>query len=166
MDNINILQNHPSFTSNVQILNGVKHSTRFKKIAPIIEEKTAKIKDYTIYISKNHDNRGGIQLDFFARDGECEHTAVVTQNYLKALMEKSDKTIAEKIAKLQRIFVKRDKTIDEGNKFFNKIMKNDKYNDPANFEEKFYDALVDKCFADQKEAVQRDNILKNFDVWG
>jgi hypothetical protein len=167
---MNSINNHnysPNFTSKVEILNLSKHADRLKKIAPLIEEKTQKFDKYFIDIQDGSSAKveNGTELFFYNNEGS-EHTAIIPNVYLDKLLKKSDDFIAGKIAKLQRIFARRDYTIEEGNKFFNKIMKNDKYNDPANFEEKFYDALVEKCSLDQKEAVKRDCVLRSFDVWG
>ncbi len=134
---------------------------RLKKIAQLFESKTKNYPNDVLELSGNPNQKTGLKL-YHCTKGLDDHTCSIPDKQATALFKKSDNAIADKFAKLFKIFKRQDKDYEIGNKFINQLLRRDLYKDASNFEMNFWDILVNKGIKDMQISMSRDPVLKNF----
>lgn len=150
-----------NFTSKLQIQGFKVDKPKLNRIAKIFENKTKKHDDEFVLT-----NGKKVVTVFHCdkKNEEIERSYVIPKDQWKMLLTKSDKLIANKLAKLHNIDKKLNREYTRGFNYMDKIMKNDKFDDPTNFESKFFFAFNEKVDNDRDHMLKSDRILKSFEV--
>lgn len=163
MNNINSNCNNINFTAKMNILAGDVNLKRLEGIAEKFEAKTKNYPNDTFEL--NGTRRTGYQIYHFDKKYNEENCCDMPTNQFLKLMKKSDDYVANKFVKLLDIFKKKDEEISKASKYISSVVKNDKNNDPTNFEQKFWDIMWEKVTKDRNIAVAKDPTLKNFEIY-
>lgn len=169
---MNNVQNTPiNFTAKLDVRHIKYNRERWENIAKIFEENTKKIKDEFELSERSSfplDYPPVLHLDAFTSKEQKflnEHCADTQGEHMKSFYENSDETIAKKLEKLLRIFRREDTDKEIAKDFLTKIQKNDKHNDATGFNERFWDVMIDKLEVDTRLSLDKDPILKRFNIY-
>jgi len=152
-----------NFTAKMDVRKFTKAGqNRMKNIAEAFEAKTKKYPDDTFEITDY--GEGGVQI-YHNDKGSNEHCTDITKQQWDSLLSQSDNFITGKLVKLFNIFKTEDHEYNRAGKYIASVIKNDKNDDPTDFQTKFWDLLVDKTQQDTKIAISKDPVLKDFHVY-
>jgi len=165
MNTISNQNNNVNFTAKLKLhpTMATEQAKRLQNIAETFEAKTKKYANDVFEIHGNKDD--GFMIYHFDKNSEHENCADISTNVWNELFKKNDEYITKKFVKLLNIFKKRDTEFDKASKYIDSVIKKDKNNDPTNFEDKFWDIVVEKADKDRDIAVAKDSVLKSFDVY-
>jgi len=157
----NNTNNNVNFTSKMQIQGFKIDKPKLNRIAQIFENKTQKHNDEFVL---TNGKKGVTVYHCDNKYEDMERFYFIPKDQWKILLTKSDKLIADKLAKLHNIDNRLNREYIHGCNFVDKLIKKDKFNDPSNFEANFFDAFFAKINADRDLSLQNDRILKSFEV--
>ena len=162
---MNSINNTPNvnFTAGMNIRGFKNNANRLSNITRMFEAKTAKYPNDTIEITNFPGE--GIQIYHTDKGIEHEHCADITTDQWNKLFENTDEFITKKLVKLFNIFKKHDSEYNKAGKYIVLVIKKDKNNDPTNFEQKFWDIVVAKAHKDMEIAVNKDSVLREFNIY-
>lgn len=163
MNTINNSQNNPNFTARMNFRAAGVEVDRLKNIAQVFESKTKKYPNDTFVI--NGSKNSLYQVYHYDEGLEHENCCDITKDQWNKLFENTDDFIANKFVKLFNIFKRRDNEVDKGGKYIVSVLGRDKNNDPTNFEQKFWDILINKVDKDRNIAAGKDSVLKDFKLY-
>lgn len=164
MNSINEFHNNNlNFTAKMNILTNEVNTERLQKIAQKFEAKTAKYPNDTFEI--NGTKKHGFQIYHFDNDLDEENCCDITNNQWNNLFKNSNDFIADKFIKLFEIFKHKNTEYNNAKKYINSVRKNDQYNDPTDFEQKFWDIFTAKTMKERELTIAKDSTLKNFEIY-
>lgn len=156
MNNIN---NNVNFTARMDIRKVSINKDRWKNIAQIFEQKTAKYPNDTF---KMEDLPNGISGYNFNNKNANEICANITGVEFDRLLNMSDSTIVSKFKKMLDISAKKQKIYDATNQYIEKLSKAAK-NSEINETNIWYKA-ADIAEKETKALQNKDNFLKDIDI--
>ena len=156
MNNIN---NNVNFTARMDIRKVSINKDRWKNIAQIFEQKTAKYPNDTF---KMEDLPNGISGYNFNNKNANEICANITGVEFDRLLNMSDSTIVSKFKKMLDISAKKQKIYDATNQYIEKLSKAAK-NSEINETNIWYKA-ADIAEKETKALQNKDNFLKDVDI--
>ncbi len=153
--------NDVSFSAIMSLKNFRGSTERLKNIAKLFEQKTKNYTHDIVEISGNPAQGSSIEL-YHHTKGCDEHFCSIPARQITPLFQKTDNAIADKLAKLFRMFKRQDKDYEIANKFMERMQRRDLYDDASNFEPNFWEILFTKSTKDLQISMSKDPVLKNF----
>ncbi len=163
MDKINNYNQNINFTAKMPISSLTPCKARWENIAQLFESRTRNYPDDVFEIVTNRQTPDEISFFQYGTAEHCQEYSVdLTKKQTIALLEKADEVIAEKLVKLFNIFKRQDEDYKLAGDFYRKLNEGKSDVDPTGFEDKFWEAVVTKCMADTKIAIQKDPTLRGY----
>lgn len=163
------ITNQIAFTAKMDVSRVKNNKERWQNIAKIFEEQTQQYPDDVFYVSDNDKGEISFDADTSVRTSGTglnfeEHIGKITAENKEKLYRRADKTIANKFAKLLRLFRQNDDAKKCTSELFN-ILTKGKTND---FKEEYSEEFWDKAFGILTPALQdnanTDPVLKMFEI--
>lgn len=162
MNTINASNQNVNFTARMDLRGVTKNLERWQKVAKEFEAKTSKYPNDTFDITDFADS---CEIYHYDKGVKHENGCSIGVEQLKNLFENTDDFVAKKMIKLFNIFKAKDAEYDSAEKYISSVIKKDKNGDPTDFEQKFWDIVVDKAEKDRDIAVSKDKVLSQFKVY-
>ena len=163
------INNQIAFTAKMDVSRVKNNKERWQNIAKIFEEQTQQYPDDVFYISD--DDKGEISFDAdtsvkISGTGFNlkEHVGSISAENKEKLYRRTDKTIANKFAKLLRLFRQNDDAEKCASELFNILTKGKTRDFKDEYFDIFWDKASDILTPALKDNVNMDPILKLFSV--
>lgn len=163
----NIRNNNINFSAKLDIRPIQKDINRWQNIAKSFEKETQRYPKDVFEVSNGGEALNELRFySYVSKNGDVyEHCCDLSEQQSADLLSRTNEQITRKLVKLFKMFKKEDESYDMAKDFVTKLRKTTRDKNMEQFEDKFWDAFVEKASNDFATLKNKDADFKDYIIY-